>query len=67
MLPGGVGVSESPSLTRGRCLDLAPSRLCPSLDALLSIQGSRIRGSGRRRSRLGLDQILGLREETVIT
>ena len=27
VLPGDAGVSESSSLTRGRCLDLAPSRL----------------------------------------
>ena len=59
MLPGGVGVSESPSLTRGQCLDLASSGLRPSLDALLSIRGSRIWGIGRRWLRLGLDLIVG--------
>ena len=59
MLSGDVGVSESPSLTRGQCLDLASSGLRPSLDALLSIRGSRIRGIGRRWLRLGLDLIVG--------
>jgi hypothetical protein len=37
MFLGRAGVFESPSLTRGQCLDLAPSGLLPSLDALLLV------------------------------
>jgi hypothetical protein len=44
MLPSGAGVSKSSSLTRGQCLILASSGLWPSLDALLSVRGSRIQG-----------------------
>ena len=59
MLLGSAEVSESSPLTRGQCLDLAPLGLWPSLDALLSVRGLRIRGSWRRWLSLGLDLIVG--------